>query len=1063
MGLGDVESERRVLLHMVGGSYDGVDATGVTVEEEGLTELRRRRSRGARSKHGVKSFAACFACGVAAVLAAVGGVVAWMPQVREDPMPMHGTGVGLGAPKQRGGLTGGGGIRVMPRPLGFTEADGLSPGEKDWLPRGRDKAKGGGGRLSPMKQAELGDFLDRDSAEEALLRRFRVAAETSHGITRRNRGEWFLAALGLGDKGGADGARKVRKLRLEATAQKIGIRRHDEVEYREANLGQAKGMPPLVFINIPECDGPNNAMASILRRTAMRHGLRGGNSGVDVTLVPALQHQMGTPAVIADGVSMADLQQLQQQNQLDDFPYVLTILDDPLERAVAAFVHHGVSQSGWRASKKNLETFLLGTGDANLGAFDNFHRGDFIARRVASTVEIAKLDQGAILNEEDISRVLDRYNLVGTRSRLNESLVLLKMTVPTLELRDVVQVPSAGYAASDPFGFATADFMGRANALEPEARAWIESEEFKAEFRRLNPSDYALYEAAQARLDIRIQNEGPSYGRHVWWMNQLNQWLEDRLAHEPVFQKALKMPRAAVLATKCEEGLEGECAQRLLQPHVGDAALQEQAKEHEEEGCMFLNQGCFAQLVIDITLAQYKRAAERQIEGTVDPSQSAEGIASALGGQGGGTAQNQAARVMSGELDEAPTSGDNMKYLEGEPLKRLVDTMTVCSKSAEVNEVKTCNDDATFGWGLSGKRIIAATAHVYILCYKETCTEVCVPRMWADKTTVLDGAQTDRCFGFDREESSGYMDHWHKASLMHAAAIAHARDAGHAPVSIIESDAVFVEAEKLGSGAQTEDKTGVETKGPGIDSFFIHGRSRIGEPVPDAGMEDFQYFGKMDGPGGVEAGSQGETARLKGLLGQARWTAEDEHDMIELVMSGRQMSTADSTAKDGGRWSVIRLGYRAMDFESQAASCPTHCGCWHKAGEQRWCTVHTHGCDMRAAHAYIVSADAYALMLREILATPGYSVIDAGTLQRIPQQVFVTPMLAVQKHAQADLITPAQQLAHANTFARACATGVVGWSRQAVGEEAQSLLTKHANRELGPYLPQVKVQKQVSQ
>jgi hypothetical protein len=69
-----------------------------------------------------------------------------------------------------------------------------------------------------------------------------------------------------------------------------------------------------------------------------------------------------------------------------------------------------------------------------------------------------------------------------------------------------------------------------------------------------------------------------------------------------------------------------------------------------------------------------------------------------------------------------------------------------------------------------------------------------------------------------------------------------------------------------------------------------------------------------------------------------------------------------------------------------------------------------YSCDMRAAHAYVVSAAAYPLMLQEILGTPGYGVIDAGTMQRIPQQVFTTPMLAVQKHAQADLITPAQQL-----------------------------------------------------
>ena len=46
---------------------------------------------------------------------------------------------------------------------------------------------------------------------------------------------------------------------------------------------------------------------------------------------------------------------------------------------------------------------------------------------------------------------------------------------------------------------------------------------------------------------------------------------------------------------------------------------------------------------------------------------------------------------------------------------------------------------------------------------------------------------------------------------------------------------------------------------------------------------------------------------------------------------------------DAGRWTLIRLGYRPMDFESGVQSCPSHCGCWHKTGVARWCTVHTVG------------------------------------------------------------------------------------------------------------------------
>ena len=147
-------------------------------------------------------------------------------------------------------------------------------------------------------------------------------------------------------------------------------------------------------------------------------------------------------AVVADGLSMHDLQSLQVAGQLEGFPYTFTLLDDPLDRAIASFVHHGVSQSGWKASKTNLESFLLGPSDASsLGAVKNFHRDNFLARRVATQDEIKKLDAGKELTGDDVARVLDRYNLVGTRERLNESLVFLKISVPTLELRDVVQVP----------------------------------------------------------------------------------------------------------------------------------------------------------------------------------------------------------------------------------------------------------------------------------------------------------------------------------------------------------------------------------------------------------------------------------------------------------------------------------------------------------------------------------------------------------------------------------------------------------------------------------------------
>jgi hypothetical protein len=79
----------------------------------------------------------------------------------------------------------------------------------------------------------------------------------------------------------------------------------------------------------------------------------------------------------------------------------------------------------------------------------------------------------------------------------------------------------------------------------------------KEEFARANAADYALYTAAQSRLEDRIKNAEPSYARNVRWMSSLNAWLETRLAAEPAFQAAAAMPRATAASTPCPEGQGG--------------------------------------------------------------------------------------------------------------------------------------------------------------------------------------------------------------------------------------------------------------------------------------------------------------------------------------------------------------------------------------------------------------------------------------------------------------------------------------------------------------------------
>ena len=117
---------------------------------------------------------------------------------------------------------------------------------------------------------------------------------------------------------------------------------------------------------------------------------------------------------------------------------------------------------------------------------------------------------------------------------------------------------------------------------------------------------------------------------------------------------------------------------------------------------------------------------------------------------------------------------------------------------------------------------------------------------------------------------------------------------------------------------------------------------------------------------------------------EQHWTAEDDNAVKRMVEGGRpargasvaqaaamldEAGPAATTAEAG--WTLMRLGYRAMEFEKGTSECPSHCGCKNDASHKRWCTIYTAACDMRAAHSYLIAAPAYPLMLQELLGTPG--------------------------------------------------------------------------------------------
>ena len=76
-------------------------------------------------------------------------------------------------------------------------------------------------------------------------------------------------------------------------------------------------------------------------------------------------------------------------------------------------------------------------------------------------------------------------------------------------------------------------------------------------------------------------------------------------------------------------------------------------------------------------------------------------------------------------------------------------------------------------WSASYVSTLALADHLYVLCVDD-CKTITVPALLAEKTTLIDGRVFDVC---DQADAYG-LDHYKRASLLHAAAIADAISRG---------------------------------------------------------------------------------------------------------------------------------------------------------------------------------------------------------------------------------------------------------------------------------------------
>ena len=126
-------------------------------------------------------------------------------------------------------------------------------------------------------------------------------------------------------------------------------------------------------------------------------------------------------------------------------------------------------------------------------------------------------------------------------------------------------------------------------------------------------------------------------------------------------------------------------------------------------------------------------------------------------------------------------------------------------------------------------------------------------------------------------------------------------------------------------------------------------------------------------------------------------------------------------------FTILRVGYRAWEYETGKVACPHGCGCRYSTDSLDingpYCVITRAQCDLRGSHAYVISRDSYSLLLEPVLSKKAKNkVIDFNVFQRFPQQVILTPMLAAQSAAvvDADFIDPAKQMRDTRVFARTC-------------------------------------------
>lgn len=714
-------------------------------------------------------------------------------------------------------------------------------------------------------------------------------------LTQRDKGDWMMSSVGARTDPAATAALSLQERLAHSLA------------HREAMIFNS--CPSLVYLG---AEYASHTWPSTVRQLGFAHGLRGTTTGTMDTLKSVRMNPKGPNFVLgaSDGLSYEGLSAMlgtmsaRDNGRLDESKSLFLIagVRDPLKRAIEAYMQYGVARRGWEPTVESFENFVFG----RYGRLA--HVGNIQFKMLAPEELVKKaLEREALqakappIKDAEIMRVLNTYDLVVTPEHdLLARLLVKQMLYRVVSVRQILTPPDVGYARLDRFGFKRYDVEDKENVLPKPLLEYVNSRAFKVRFNRLNLLDQKLYDAANARL-LRMWKEHHVVESYLAWRESVHDYVMPKLMNTQSLKAARELSQSSPRVAKvCPSGHEDDCS-TVFEEHA-DEFLAEEKRRHASEQCMFENYGCFSRQLVNLGLLHYKRTRTAELASFF-------------------------------KQQETPESYGTAKAAS-------------CAGVAMVSEVRFCADNATLGDGVVGKAMTGLADSIYLLCARDACENLCVPKSWETKVRVVDGAKIDRCFGIQATEN-----HFRRATLSHGAIVAHARQEKFRNVAVVEVDVNFV------------------------------------DPDPS------NY---------------------------------PDYDAAKSVQSIAKHIDGNTAADSDDPFTIIRLGYRAWEFERGVVACPHGCGCRRGAdgADDSYCVVTRAQCDLRGSHAYILSGDSFNLFLEPVLSKKRTQtkVIDFNVFQRFPQQLVLEPMLASQAGAfnDADFIGVDQQFHDARRFAQSC-------------------------------------------